>query len=63
MPDFHVINHGSIFTFAPLTPAAQDWWDDNVDPENPTLGGAYAVESRYASAIAEALFEEGLTIQ
>jgi hypothetical protein len=62
--DFHLINHGSIMTFAPLTPAAQEWWDENV-PTEPWqwMGGACAVEPRYAEPIVEGILEEGMTIQ
>jgi hypothetical protein len=62
-PDFDVVNHGTIMTFRPLTEAAQQWWDDNVDPDAMSLGGAYAVEPRHAFDIAEGILEEGMTIQ
>lgn len=59
MPDFHVVNHGSIFTFTPLTPAAQDWWDENVDDPS----GLGAVEPRYAVPLLEGICDEGFTVQ
>jgi hypothetical protein len=30
MPDFHIADHGSIITIAPVSEAAQDWTDKNV---------------------------------
>jgi hypothetical protein len=59
VPDFHIINHGSIVTFQPLTPEAQSWWDENVNDES----GLGAVEPRYAGPIVEGILEEGMTIQ
>jgi hypothetical protein len=61
--DFHVINHGSIFTFRPLNDDAQQWWDDNVDPDALSFGGAYAVEPRYAVPLIEGICDEGFTVQ
>ena len=52
---FKIINDGSIVLFEPLTPAAQDWWDQNIDPECVKLGRTYAVEHRYAGDIMEGI--------
>ena len=41
---WRIVGHGSIVLFEPLTEAAQDWWNDNVDP----MHEDYAVEHRYA---------------
>lgn len=62
MPDVTVTNHGSIFTFRPLTPAAHCWLEDNVSDDAPWWGGALAVEPRYAHALVEGLEAEGLVI-
>lgn len=59
--DFHIINHGSIVTFQPLTEAAEDWWDAYVD-DAPAVGGAYAVDHRYADSIIEGLADEGFSL-
>ena len=55
MTAFEIVNHGSIVTFTPLTPEAQEWWDDNVDPDCQTLGPAYCVEARYADVLIDAV--------
>ena len=54
---WRIVGHGSIVLFEPLTEAAQDWWNDNVDPECMKMGAAYAVEHRYAGDIAEGIRE------
>lgn len=62
--DFDITNHGSIVMIAPLTPAAQEWWDENVPTEGwQWMGGACAVEPRCVEALVEGLQEEGFTIQ
>jgi hypothetical protein len=60
--DIQITNHGSIFLFAPLTNAASDWIDENVDPGAQWLGGSLAVEPRYASDLANGMADAGLDI-
>lgn len=61
--DVEVENHGSIFIFRPLTPAAEDFIEENVSREGfhpnwPTL----TVESRYAANLAEGMKQSGLVV-
>jgi hypothetical protein len=59
--DFVIISHGTIWTFNPLTVAAEDWWQDHVQ-NGPQFGGSYAVEHRYARDIVNGLQQEGFRI-
>lgn len=59
--DFVVINHGTVWTFSPLTLEAEGWWEENVE-DTVALGNARAVEHRYASAIIDGLTDAGFTI-
>lgn len=54
MPDFQITNHGTIWTFTPLTCEASDWWQDNVE-NGPSFGRAFAVEHRMAEPILAAI--------
>lgn len=58
MPQFDIVNHGSLIGFAPLTPEAQDWWAEHV-ADGPALGNVFYVEPRYAGAIIDGLADEG----
>jgi hypothetical protein len=54
MPDFHIADHGSIITIAPVSEAARDWIDENVASEPwQWLGGALCVDHRYAGNLIE----------
>lgn len=59
MPQFSIINHGTLVGFLPLTEAAADWWADNV-ADGPQLGSTFYVEHRFAGDIICGLAEEGL---
>lgn len=59
--DFVIQNHGTIWTFRPVTLAAQDWWSDNVQ-NGPQLGRAYAVEQGLVEALLHGISEEGFRI-
>lgn len=60
-PDFGVADHGTIWTFVPLTSAAEDWWSDHIQ-NGMTLGRARTVEAGCVDAILFALAEEGLRV-
>lgn len=60
--DFAVANHGTVWTFRPLTPDARSWWAGNVQA-GATLGSSYAVEHRYAEAILDGIAQDGLCAQ
>jgi hypothetical protein len=62
--DVAVENHGSIFLFRPLSPAAESWILDNVgregfQPNFPTL----VVEHRYARDLATGMQQAGLAVR
>jgi hypothetical protein len=59
--DFAVANHSTVWTFKPLTLAASDWWSDHVQ-NGPGIGGAFAVEHRFADGILSAITEEGFRV-
>ena len=53
---FNIKQSGSIVLFKPETKFAEEWWEENVE-ESQTIGGAYAVEHRYATDIIEGFTE------
>ncbi len=53
---FNIKQSGSIVLFKPETQFAEEWWEENVE-ESQTIGGAYAVEHRYADDIIEGFTE------
>jgi hypothetical protein len=61
--DFSVNNHGTIWTFEPLTEGARDHAVEHFPEETPTLGLAYAVEHRFAPDIVTALLSEGFAVE
>lgn len=62
--DVLVHDHGSIFLFSLLTPAAQEWVAENVETESHNwLGGSLAVEHRYAHALAAGMIDAGLNVR
>jgi hypothetical protein len=62
LPDVLVRNEGSIFLFCPLTPAAKQWIDENVQPDAQSFGNALVVEWRYAAELAAAMRDAGLVL-
>lgn len=61
--DVRVDNHGSIFLFEPLTPAATNWISENVDEQAQWFAGALAVEHRYAQDLASGMMADGLVVE
>lgn len=59
--DVEIANHGSFYTFLPLTSVAQEWFDANT-PDAMTMGGAAVVEHRYARDIADSLVCSGMVL-
>jgi len=53
---FNIKQSGSIVLFKPETKFAEEWWEENVE-DSQTIGGAYAVEHRYADDIIEGFTE------
>jgi hypothetical protein len=60
--DVRIENHGSLFIFQPLTPAAQAWIEDNVSDESTWWGGGLIVEPRYARDLAAGMLANGLRV-
>ena len=53
---FNISNHGTVIMFEPLTKAAQNWWDKNVNSDCQKIGfHSYVVEHRYAPDIVEGI--------
>jgi hypothetical protein len=62
-PDIMITNHGSLWTFRPLTEAAGLWLDENLmEGEALWNGGEIAVEPRCAFDLAEAMKDDGLVL-
>ena len=63
-PDLRVYNEGTIVQFEPVSEAAKDWIDENVQVEGwKWLGNCLCVEPRDAEALIARMMAEGLTIQ
>jgi hypothetical protein len=61
--DLRFENHGSLFLIRPVSPAGQQWLDENVDNEETlTLGKALVCEPRYVEAILHGAIEAGLEV-
>ncbi len=63
-PDVIVHNGGSIFQFEPLTEAAKDWIEENVQAESwQFMGSSLCVEHRYAGDLAAGMIADGLVVE
>ena len=62
-PDVLVENHFSLILFRLLTPAANQWVENNVSEDAQFFGGALVVEPRYASDLIHGLIADGLAVQ
>ena len=60
--DFVISNHFSIFLFRPLTKAAREHLEENVQEDAQWFGGALVVEHRYAEPLMHALYNEGFKL-
>ncbi|MCU0767564.1 MAG: hypothetical protein MUE39_09345 [Gammaproteobacteria bacterium] len=61
--DLYVHDCGSIVIFLPNSPAAREWFDENVErPEFDWHGGVVA-EPRYAGPIINAAVEAGFSVR
>ena len=64
MPDATLVyDLGSICLLRPVTDAAREWLDENVDPDAQWLGAAVAIELRYVAPIVDAMQDEGLVVE
>jgi hypothetical protein len=62
LPDFRVTNHGTIWTFTPLTRTAVAHCEEMFPEDCPQIGNSYAVEHRFAPDIVADLHAEGFAI-
>jgi len=62
--DVLIENHGSIAMFTPMTPAAHEWVDDNVEVESwQKMGPSIACEPRCLDNLVEGMREAGLVVE
>lgn len=63
-PDVLVRNEGTVFVFCPLTSAAKDWVDDNVESEAyQWFGNALVVGHGFAWGLAQGMKDAGLVLE
>jgi hypothetical protein len=59
--DFEVNDTGSIVQIIPLTPAASEWLDENVESEGwQWMGNALCIDPRSAEAVIDGMVGDGL---
>lgn len=64
MTDVSVSDHGAIVLFRPISPPAMVWFEDSVEAAaSQWLGGALAVDHRYAQGLLDALVDDGFTVE
>ncbi len=63
MPDFELSNHGTIFIFTPLTPAARDWVAEFLPEDAQHWAGGVAIEHRDISDVVVGAQRDGLTVR
>ncbi len=63
MSDFTFMNHGSLVTLTPISPAAQEWVSDHLPEDATTWGGAIVIEPRYFDDIAHGILNDGLSLE
>lgn len=61
-PDFELLNEGTVVMLFPVTDAAKDWVEEEVETEDNWMGEPLVIESGYIGPIIEGLVEDGLTI-
>jgi hypothetical protein len=62
-PDVLVRNEGTVFIFCPLTAAAKEWIDENVQPDAQWFGNALIVERRFSWGLAQGMVDAGLVLE
>ena len=64
MPDVLIENHGSIAMFTPMTPAAREWVEENVEVESwQYMGASIACEPRSLDNLVQGMEEAGLVVE
>jgi hypothetical protein len=61
--DLKLINHGSVATVVPLSPAGQEWLAENVEAEGwQNFAGGIAMEPRFAIDVMNGAIGDGLEV-
>lgn len=61
--DVLVRNEGTVFVFCPLTPAAKQWIDENVESDSwQWFGNTLVVGHRYAWGLCQGMRDAGLVL-
>jgi hypothetical protein len=63
MADFELSNHGTIYTFTPLTPAARDWVAEFLPEDAQRWSGGVAIEHRFISDVVIGARRDGLVVR
>jgi hypothetical protein len=63
MADFEVSNHGTIFIFTPLTPAARDWVTEFLPEDAQRCASGVVIEHRYISDVVIGAQRDGLMVR
>ena len=62
-PDVLIRNEGTVWVFNPLTPAAKEWFDENVESESwQWLGTSLVVDHGFAMGLIQGIEDAGLAI-
>jgi hypothetical protein len=65
MTDFTLIGEGpmtSVYLLRPNSPEAEQWIEEHIPDDAPTMGNAIAVEHRFIADIVEGIEGDGLTV-
>lgn len=62
VPDFYVVNEGTIFLLQPITPEAQSWIDEHIEDAF-CFGSAVVCEHRYIADIVAGIQADGLRVE
>jgi hypothetical protein len=63
MADFEVSNHGTIYIFTPLTPAARDWVAEFLPDDAQRWAGGIVIEHRYIWDVVIGARRDGLVVR
>jgi hypothetical protein len=62
VPDFTLLDEGTLFLLTPKTERAQEWADTHIDPLAETWCDAIVIEHRYMPDILAGARAHGLTV-
>ncbi len=61
--DVRIVNDGSVIGFTPLTPAAQEFFDERIETESwQWMGPTLWVDHRTVEALVDGMLSEGLEV-